>query len=165
MSRISVFEGTAKQISLAEGTQFQPKTSGTAHFVITRDPRVRQVPSAFRQHLQRQLMASPKLDRLGHTGFLATPTVLGPLFRKIKTFIDERMFFPCDVRHVDADLAILNLAEATAPLLGDAHRLVAFLGKCRGVEHDHTIRFAQAPRQPEPPACAATVDDPKVLVR
>ena len=71
--------GDRQEVSLAEFTQFQAKTRGTAHFVIARDPGVRQVPSAFRQHLQCQLMAGAKLDRLGHTGFLATAAVVGPV--------------------------------------------------------------------------------------
>ena len=53
------------------------------------------------------------------------------------------MFLPCDVCHIDPDLAVLNFAETTAPLLGDANRFIAFLGKRRGVEHDHSFRFAQ----------------------
>ncbi len=76
--------GDRKQIPFAAGTQIQPKTTGTAHLVVARDPSVRQVPSAFLQHLQRQLMASLKSDRLGHPGFLATPTVLRPFFRRDK---------------------------------------------------------------------------------
>ncbi len=76
--------GNRQQIPLAEVTQFQPKTRGTAHFVVTRDPSVWQYPSAFLQHLQRQLMASTKLDRSGHPRFRTTPTVFGPLLRKIR---------------------------------------------------------------------------------
>ncbi len=53
------------------------------------------------------------------------------------------MFLPCDVCHIDPDLAVLNFAETTAPLLGDANRFIAFLGKRRWVEHDHSFRFAQ----------------------
>ena len=142
-SRISVFEGTASRYRSPRVTQFQAKTAGTAHLVVARDPGVRQHPSAFRQHLQCQLMAGLKLDRLGHSGLLATRPVLGPFLRKIKTYIDDRMFFPRDVSHVDAHLAVLDLAEPAAPLLGDAHRLGPFLGKRRGVEHDHAVGFAQ----------------------
>ena len=58
-------------------------------------------------------------------------------------YIDNRMFLACHVTHVDPYLAVLNFAQSAAPLLADAHRLGSFLGKPRGVEHDHAIGFTQ----------------------
>ena len=53
------------------------------------------------------------------------------------------MILSRDVRHVNADLAVLDLAVPTAPLPRHAHTLGPLLGKRRGVEHEHTIRLAK----------------------
>ena len=47
------------------------------------------------------------------------------------------------IGHIDADLAVLDLAEPAAPLPSHAHRLGPLLGEGRGVEHDHAVGFAQ----------------------
>src|SRR5208282_2689426 len=122
--------GDPQEISFSALPQFEPETTGTPHLVITRDPSVRQFLSAFLQHLQRQFMTSVKLGLLGNAGLLPTGAVLCPIFRKIKTCINECMFLMRDVSHIDTDLAVLDLAETSAPLPGDAHRLISFFGKC-----------------------------------
>src|SRR5437773_178324 len=104
-----------KQISFALSTQIQAKTGGTPHLIVARDPGVRQYATALRQHLRRQLMASLKFDRLGYTSFRATRPVLRPIFRKIKTYIDQRLFNSRHVTHVDPYLAVLDLAQSAAP--------------------------------------------------
>src|SRR3974377_1306127 len=124
-----------------------------AHLVVTGDPGVWQRPTTLRQHLQRQLVPGLELDRLGHTGLPATAPVLGPVLGKIKTYINKYMLFSGDVTHVDTDLAVLNLAQTTAPLLGDPHRLGPFLGEPRGIENNHAVRLAElvadlGPRRP-----------------
>jgi hypothetical protein len=53
------------------------------------------------------------------------------------------MFFPRDVGHVDADLAVLDLAHPATPLPDDADRLGPFLGEPRGVENDDRVGFAE----------------------
>ena len=53
------------------------------------------------------------------------------------------MFLPRDVAHVDADLAVLDLAEPAAPLPRHADRLGPLLGEGRGVEDDHAVGLAQ----------------------
>ncbi len=66
----------------------EPEISGTTHLVVTSNPSVRQFLSAFLQHLQRQFMASVKLDLLGNARLLPTGADLCPIFRKIKTCIN-----------------------------------------------------------------------------
>ena len=61
-----------KQVTFALGTQIQPKTAGAPHLIVARDPGMRQYIAKLRQHLQRQLMASLKLDCLGYPGCCAT---------------------------------------------------------------------------------------------
>src|SRR5512135_3439944 len=53
------------------------------------------------------------------------------------------MFFSRDVRHVNADLTVLDLAEPAAPLPRHAHTLGPLLGERRGIEHDHAVRRAE----------------------
>jgi hypothetical protein len=53
------------------------------------------------------------------------------------------MFFTRCVRQIDAHLAILELAESATPLTRHTYRLGPLLGKGRGIEHDHAVRFAQ----------------------
>ena len=51
--------------------------------------------------------------------------------------------FRGDVGHVDADLAVLDLAEPAAPLPRHADRLGPLLGERRGVEDDHAVGLAE----------------------
>src|SRR5271165_227138 len=135
--------GDCEQIALAKSTQFQAKTAGPAHLVVAGNPGVWQRLTTLREHLQCQLVPGLKLDGLGYSGLLATRSVLGPVLVKIKTYINNRMFFPREVAHVDTHLAVVDLAEPATPLLGDPHRLGPFLGKPRGVKHDYAVGFAQ----------------------
>ncbi len=64
--------------------------------------------------------------------------------REVKTDIDHRMFLPRDIRHVDAHLAVLDLAEPATPLPGHAHRFVPFLAKAEGSK---TITPSGSPRR------------------
>src|SRR5271165_5584534 len=135
--------GDRKQIAFAQSTQLQAKTAGPAHFVVAGDPGMWQRLTIPRQHLERQLVPGLKRDGLGHSGLLPTRPVLGPLLGKIKTYINNCMFYSSNVTHVDTYLAVVDLAEPATPLLGDPHRLGPFLGKPRGVKHDDAIGFAQ----------------------
>ena len=87
--------------------------------------------------------------------------VLRPLLGEIETHVDERMFLPRDVCHVDADLAVLDLAEPAAPLPRHADRLGPLLGEGRGIEHDHAVRLAQLARRPARRASRARADGPR----
>src|SRR5271166_782602 len=135
--------GDREQIALAQSTQFLAKTAGPAHLVVAGNPAMWQRLTTLRQHLQCQLVPGLKRDGLGYSGLLATRSVLGPVLIKIKTYVNNRMFSPRDVTHVDTNLAVVDLAQAAAPLLGDPHRLGPLLGKPRGVKHDDAVGFAQ----------------------
>src|SRR5512144_2542276 len=132
-----------QQVALAAPPQIPAETRRPAHLVVPRHPSVRQERALLVEHLQRQPMASAELDLPGHPRSLAARAVRRPLVREIKACIDDRMFLPRDVPHVEPDLAVLDLAESTAPLSRHAHRLGPLLGDRRGVEDDHAIRLAE----------------------
>ena len=88
-------------------------------------------------------MAGLELDLPRDTRLLAPGPVLGPLLREVEPDVDQGMFDPRDISHVDTDLAVLDLAEPAAPLPGDADRLVPLLGEGRGIEDDHPVRLAE----------------------
>src|SRR6185312_11233339 len=62
---------------------------------------------------------------------------------KIKSRVNDRVFLSRSVCHVDSDLTVLDLPDPAAPLTRHADRLGPLLGKARGVEHEHAIRFTQ----------------------
>ena len=130
-----------QEVPLAEGTQFQPKTSGTSHFVVARDQACGRSPG-FRRHLQRQLMAGLELDRLWHSGFLATPTVFGPFFRKVRRSFTIACSFRVtpSCRRPGSSQACRNDRTIACRRPAD---LSPFLGKCRG---SNTITPSGSPR-------------------
>jgi hypothetical protein len=63
--------------------------------------------------------------------------------RKIKTYIDERMFLSRDVTHEDSHLAVLDFTQSAAPLPGNTHRVLPLFDKAGLIEHQDTLRIAQ----------------------
>ena len=88
-------------------------------------------------------MPSTEADIRRHTSLVATTFPLGPLLGQIQADIDQGVFRAGDVSQVDADLAVVDLAQPAAPLSLHAHRFTAFFGESRGVEHEHAIGLAQ----------------------
>jgi hypothetical protein len=84
------------------------------------------------QHRQRQLLAGPRPNRFGHSRGHAPRPVLGPLFRKVMTYVNNGMFYSCHVTHEDTYLAVVNFTQPTAPLPGDPTDWVPFLGNAEG---------------------------------
>ena len=132
-----------QQVTFGSRLQFPAKLRRTAHLVVAGDPAVRQVIPALVEHLQGESVAGAELDLLGHARFLAAGAVLRPILGKVRTCIDQCMFLPRHVSHEDADLAIVDLAVAAAPLPRHADTLGPLLGERRGVENEHGIGFAQ----------------------
>lgn len=66
---------------------------------------------------------------LGNTCGPATLGIVKPCLGHIQLAIDYRRHSIANHRGEDADLAVVGLAQATVPLPGYAHRLVALLGK------------------------------------
>ena len=94
------------------------------------------------EHLQRQLVPRAVADLLGDPALLPALAILGPLGGQIEPEIDQGVLDIGDVAEVDADLAVLDFAEAAAPLSLDADGGVPLLGKCRGVEDEHGVGAA-----------------------
>src|SRR5207244_7515453 len=79
----------------------------------------------------------------GHTCLGATTRALGPGLRQEEPEIDQRVFPTRDIAEVDADLAVVDLAESPAPLPLNAYRFRALLGEGRRIENQHAVVFAQ----------------------
>src|SRR5208337_17694 len=136
--------GDREQIALAKSTQFLAKTAGPAHLVVAANPAMWQRFTTLRQHLQCQLVPGLKRDGLGYSGLLPTRSVLGPVLSKIETYINNRMFFPRDVAHVNTHLAVVDLAEPATPYcLATPTDLVPFLGNPEG---SNTMTPSGSPR-------------------
>ena len=80
---------------------------------------------------------------LGDAG-LGTPVlVLGPLPGQVEADIDQGVVAAADVGEVDADLAVVDLAQAAAPLPLHADRGGALLGEGRRVEDEDPVGATQ----------------------
>src|SRR5277367_4542048 len=60
---------------------------------------------------------------------LATIVVFGPLRRQEQLVIEQEVAVPADVTEEDTDLAVVDLAQPSAPLPLDAARVLTFLGE------------------------------------
>ena len=73
-------------------------------------------------------MPRAEADLRWHTGLLTATFPLGPFFGQVETDIDQGVFAARDVAEVDADLAVLDLAQAATPLARDTNGGSALLG-------------------------------------
>ncbi len=105
---------------------------------------MRQQCPLFVEHLQRQRVtrAEPRPDR--HARRSATLSIPGPLLRKIQAHVDQRMLLTGDVTQKHAHLAVIDFAQATAPLPRHADRVLPLLGERRRIEDDHAIGLANS---------------------
>src|SRR5262249_32527998 len=132
-----------QQIPLPTRAQFLAKPGAAAHLIIAADPGMRQELSVLVEHLQGQFVPGLEAHRFGDAG-LGTPLfVLGPLLGQVETDIDQGVLAAADVGEVDADLAVVDLAEAATPLPLHADGGVALLGEGRGVEDEDAVGAAQ----------------------
>ena len=90
---------------------------------------MRQYRAVFVQHFEHQFVPGLETNFLGHAGLGATSLALGPVLGQEEPEIDQRMVAMRDVAEVDANLAILDLAEPSAPLPLNAHRLHSLFGE------------------------------------
>ena len=123
--------------------QIPPKYGRTAHLVVAGDPPVRQLLAVLAEHLQRLLVTGLETHALGHARRLLATAIAGPLLGQVEPRVDQNVLVPSNVGHVNRHLAIVDLAVASAPLPGHAHRLPPLLAKRRRIEHDDRVRLAQ----------------------
>src|SRR5262249_38703881 len=101
----------------------------TAHLVVPGDPGVRQRRALLVQHSQGQLMPSAEANLFGYARLAAAFAVAGPLLGQVEANIDQGVLGPRDVAEVDADRAVVDLAQSATPLPGHADRLGSLLGE------------------------------------
>ena len=75
-----------------------------------------------------------------NTGTLAPLAIVGPLLWKVKPGINERCGWAVDQRSENANLAVVDFAETTAPLPSNTDRLLALLGDTGFVNNQTSVR-------------------------
>ena len=142
-SRTNVFDGTASKYrslrwrNCPRNQDERPNSSSPATHACGN------CRAVLVEHLQHQLMPRLEANRLRHSGLGPATLPLGPLLRQEEPEIDQGMIAPPNVAEVNADLAVLDLAEPAAPLPLHADRLRALLGERRRIEHQHAVGLAQ----------------------
>jgi len=76
-----------------------------------------------------QLRFAFELDIIRNTGGLASFAVICPLLGEAKTTVDNRSLRPVNQRGKNTGLAIIDLAESSAPLTGNPDRFFPFFGQ------------------------------------
>src|SRR5262249_31989123 len=132
-----------QQVALLPLPQLLPEPGAPAHLVVAADPGVRQPRAAAAQHLQGQLVPRPEADRPGDPRPGPPPFVAGPRLGQVQADIDQGVLAAADVGQVDADLAVVDLAQAAAPLPLHPDRGTPLLGEGRRVEDQHAVGAAQ----------------------
>src|SRR5262249_51260965 len=132
-----------QEVAFAPLAQLLAEVGAASHLVVAGDPTVRQQTALFVEHLEGQFVPGGEADLFGHAGLLAASFVPGPLLRQEEAEIDQGVALMADVAEVDADLAIVDLAEPAAPLTLHADGLVALLDEGGGVEDQHAVGRAE----------------------
>ena len=91
-------------------------------------------------NLKRKLGFSLKSDIVRYSGSAATIPVVGPLFRKVESSVDQCCGCIFDKRCKYGDLTVVNLAETTAPLTSSSDGLLTFFGDAGLIQNQTGIR-------------------------
>jgi len=76
----------------------------------------------------------------GNTGTFAPLPIVRQLLWKVEASINQRCGWSVDQRGKKANLAVVDFAEATAPLPRDTDRLFAFLGHTGFINNQASVR-------------------------
>ena len=112
-------------VSFVKSVQTATKSVGTSHFVVARNPRVRQCFAIFLEHFQTQLVAGTIPNFFWHTRLLASLLVLRPFFGKKKSYIDQYVFVTRNISHVNSHMTVVGLTQPIVPLSRRPDRLRA----------------------------------------
>jgi hypothetical protein len=86
-------------------------------------------------HAQRNLgLASINARFFRHAGLSAAGGILRPMLGQIKLGVDEAGRLAVAERGKDTDLAVVDLAQPTIPLPGDANRVLTLFGETAFVD-------------------------------
>jgi hypothetical protein len=88
-------------------------------------------------------MPGAETHPLGRAGLGPPLLVGGPLLGQVQADVHQGVLGPAGVAQVDADRAVVDLAQPAAPLPLHAHRRRPLLGEGRRVEHQHPVGFAE----------------------
>ena len=76
---------------------------------------------------------------LGNARLPAPFSVFRPLLGHVQPPIDQHLFVAGDIGHINADLAVVHLARASAPLPRHADRRLSLFEDARWVDDQHAI--------------------------
>ena len=102
-----------------------------------------QVPATATQQLQANPPAFLEDRVLGDIGLAAATAVVGALPRQVQAGVDQRPAAWRRVGQEKADLMVLDLAQAAAPLARDAARVPPLLGRAVVIQDQDGLRVAQ----------------------
>src|SRR5205807_7592198 len=115
----------------------------TAEFVVTGHPASRQVGAGPLQQVQRDSPTLLEDDAGGDVGLGPTLRIVGPRLGQVQTGVQQRFAPSRRVADEDADLTVVDLAQAAAPLAAHPARLRTFLGEARAVQDPDAIVLGQ----------------------
>src|SRR5262249_57713458 len=101
---------------------------GPAELVVAAHPARGQVRAGGPHQAQADAPALLEGHVRGDVGLAAVPAVRGPLGRQVEAVADQGLAAPAGVGQEITDLAVVDLAQAAAPLAGHAAGVVPLLG-------------------------------------
>src|SRR6516165_781582 len=129
-------------IALPLPPQPQTKRGYTAKFVVRRDPAMRQMKVA-RQQLDGDPPLLLKHNFFGHVALLAPYRIVRPFLVQIQTPVQRCVTLARCIGQEHSHLAILKLAEASAPLTIHAARLRSLLREGTTIDNKDAIGITQ----------------------
>ena len=113
-------------------SQLGTELGGPAQLVVSHDPTVGQTGQTTVQQVQRDPPRLLELDLGRNMAFLAAGLVVGPFLGQIELAVQRGVAGRRRVGQEDADLAVVDLAQPTAPLASDPARFGPLLGEPLG---------------------------------
>src|SRR5947209_7134980 len=135
--------GHVEDIPLAVPPEPAAELSRSAHLVVAGDPGMGQVLSAPLQQVDSDPPRLLEDHVLGDVALLAPLSIRRPVLGQVEPAVQRRVPAGGGVGEEDAELAVILLAQPTAPLPGHPTRLPPRLGEATGVEDQDRLRVGQ----------------------
>src|SRR5262249_6246908 len=138
-------EGVAGQVhDVTQLTPAQPGPEGRdpAELVVGRHPRPGQGGATLVEQLQPDAPALLEGQRGRDVRLGTADGVPGPILGQVEAAREQGLAVAADVGQEDAHLTVLDLAQAAAPLAGDAARRGPLLGETRAIDDENGVGVA-----------------------
>ena len=134
--------GHFQKIALLASGQGSAEPSGATKLVVAKDPGVGEAGSILLEELVGDLDLGAEPDLLGNAALQPAAATPAPLLGKVELAVDQGGAPGSDVAEVNPGLAIVHLAQATAPLALDADGVGPLLFKIAAIEDENTLWIA-----------------------